>query len=156
VDPLAGSYFVESLTDEVEQRAREYIERIDQMGGSVAAIEAHYLQDEIDAAAYEFARSVERGEKVVVGVNQFVEDDAVKADVFPIDELQQQAQVARVRQLKVSRDNDAVRAALDELSVAARGSANLLYPMKTALSRLATLGEVADVLRDEFGVYQAN
>jgi methylmalonyl-CoA mutase N-terminal domain/subunit len=126
------------------------------MGGSVAAIEAHYLQDEIDAAAYEFARSVERGEKVVVGVNQFVEDDAVKADVFPIDGLQQQVQVARVRQLKVSRDNDAVRAALDELSVAARGSANLLYPMKTALSRLATLGEVADVLRDEFGVYQAN
>jgi methylmalonyl-CoA mutase N-terminal domain/subunit len=156
VDPLAGSYFVESLTDEVEQRAREYIERIDQMGGSVAAIEAHYLQDEIEAAAYEFARSVERGDKVVVGVNQFVEDETTKADVFPIDELQQQAQVARVRRLKVSRDNGAVRAALDDLGAAARGSANLLYPMKSALARLATLGEVADVLRTEFGVYQAN
>jgi methylmalonyl-CoA mutase, N-terminal domain len=125
------------------------------MGGSVAAIEAHFLQDEIEAAAYEFARSVERGDKVVVGVNQFVEDQSTKADVFPIDESQQRAQVERVRQLKTSRDNDAVRAALDDVSTAARGSANLLYPMKTALSRRATLGEVADVLRTEFGVYQA-
>ena len=155
VDPLAGSYFVESLTDEVEQRALEYIERIDQMGGSVAAIEAHFLQDEIEAAAYQFARSVERGDKVVVGVNQFVEDETTKADVFPVDESQQRAQVERVRQLKVSRDNDAVRAALDDVATAARGSANLLYPMKIALARLATLGEVADVLRTEFGVYQA-
>jgi methylmalonyl-CoA mutase N-terminal domain/subunit len=125
------------------------------MGGSVAAIEAHYLQDEIDAAAYEFARGVERGDKIVVGVNRFVESELTRADVFPIDEQQQLAQVARVRQLKVSRENDAVRAALDDLGVAARGSANVLYPMRTALSRLATLGEVADVLRDEFGVYQA-
>jgi len=155
VDPLAGSYFVESLTNEVERRAREYIETIDQMGGSVAAIEAHYLQDEIDAAAYEFARGVERGDKIVVGVNRFIESEPTRADVFPIDEQQQQDQIARVRQLKVSRDNDAVRAALDDLGAAARGSANVLYPMKTALARLATLGEVADVLRDEFGVYQA-
>jgi len=155
VDPLAGSYFVESLTNEVERLAREYIETIDKMGGSVAAIEAHYLQDEIEAAAYEFARSVERGDKVVVGVNRFTESDSTKADVFPIDEAQQQAQVARVRELKITRDNDAVSAALEDLRVCARGSGNLLYPMKTALARLATLGEVADVLRDEFGVYQA-
>ena len=110
VDPLAGSYFVESLTDEVEERARDYFETIDAMGGSVAAIEAHYLQDEIEAAAYAFARSVERDEKVVVGVNRFAESDATKSDVFPIDELQQRAQVERVRQLKVSRDGEAVRA----------------------------------------------
>jgi len=155
VDPLAGSYYVESLTDEVERRAREYIETIDKMGGSVAAIEAHYLQDEIEAAAYEFARSVERGDKVVVGVNRFTESEATKADVFPIDEAQQRDQISRVRQLKTSRDNDAVRVALSELGDAARGSANVLYPMKTALSRFATLGEVADVLRAEFGVYQA-
>ncbi|HEY5265925.1 MAG TPA: methylmalonyl-CoA mutase family protein [Acidimicrobiales bacterium] len=155
VDPLAGSYFVESLTDDVERLAREYIETIDKMGGSVAAIEAHYLQDEIEAAAYEFARSVERGDKVVVGVNRFIESDATKADVFPIDEAQQQAQVARVRHLKTTRENDAVSAALEDLRTCARGSGNLLYPMKIALARLATLGEVADVLRDEFGVYQA-
>jgi methylmalonyl-CoA mutase N-terminal domain/subunit len=156
VDPLAGSYYVESLTDEVERLAREYIEEIDKRGGSVAAIEAHYLQDEIEAAAYEFARSVERGDKIVVGVNQFVDAETTKSDVFPIDEHQQRAQVERVRLLKTTRENDAVRVALEDLATAARGSANVLYPMKVALSRLATLGEVADVLRGEFGLYQAS
>ncbi len=155
VDPLAGSYFIETLTDEVEQRAREYLDAIDELGGSVAAIEVHYLQDEIEAAAYEFARSVERGDKVVVGVNQFVENETTKADVFPVDEAQQRAQIERVRTLKDHRDHEGVRAALDDVAAAARGTQNLLYPMKTALSRLATLGEVADVLRDEFGVYRA-
>ncbi|MHB2029276.1 MAG: acyl-CoA mutase large subunit family protein [Acidimicrobiales bacterium] len=155
VDPLAGSYFVETLTDEVEARAREYIETIDQMGGSVAAIEAHYLQDEIESAAYEFARGVERGDKIVVGVNRFSESTSTMADVFPVDEAQQRAQVTRVRDLKTRRNSDEVRAALDDLAVAARGSANVLYPMKTALARRATLGEVADVFRAEFGEYQA-
>jgi methylmalonyl-CoA mutase N-terminal domain/subunit len=154
VDPLAGSFFVESLTDEVERRARQYIATIDEMGGAVAAIESRYMQGEIESAAYEFAKSVDRGEKVVVGVNRFVESESTKADVFPIDQEQQRAQVARVKSLKLTRDNDAVRAALDDLAQAARGTANLLYPMKTALARLATLGEVADVLRTEFGVYQ--
>ena len=153
VDPLAGSYFVESLTNEVERLAREYIEAIDAQGGAVAAIESHYMQDEIDAAAYAFARAVDKGEKVVVGVNRFEESDATKAEVFPIDEAQQRAQVARVSLLKQDRDADAVRAALEDLATAARGSANVLYPMKIALSRKATLGEVADVLRQEFGVY---
>jgi len=152
-DPLAGSYFVESLTDEVERRAREYIDAIDAMGGAVAAIESRYMQDEIETAAYEFARAVDRGDKVVVGVNRFAESESTKADVFPVDERQQRAQVARVSALKTSRDGAGVRSALEEVATAARGSANLLYPMKTALSRLATLGEVADVLRAEFGVY---
>jgi methylmalonyl-CoA mutase N-terminal domain/subunit len=156
VDPLAGSYFIESLTDEVEARAREYIPPIDELGGSVAAIEAHYLQDEIEAAAYEFARSVDRGDKVVVGVNRFVESDATKADVFPVDPDQQRAQISRVTAVKADRDQDGVRTALEDLAAAARGSANLLYPMKVALSRRATLGEVADVLRGEFGVFQAS
>jgi methylmalonyl-CoA mutase N-terminal domain/subunit len=155
VDPLAGSYFVETLTDEVEARAREYIEAIDQMGGSVAAIEAHYLQDEIESAAYEFARGVERGDKIVVGVNRFSDSASTMADVFPVDEAQQRAQVTRVRDLKARRNSDEVRVALDDLAVAARGSANVLYPMKTALARRATLGEVADVFRAEFGEYQA-
>jgi len=153
-DPLAGSYFVESLTDEIEQLATDYIKRIDDMGGAVAAIEARFMQDEIETAAYDFARAVDRGDKVVVGVNKFTETQTQKNDVFPIDVEQQRAQEARVRDLKVRRDNDAVRAALDDLATAARGSSNLLYPMKTALSRMATLGEVADTLRGEFGVYQ--
>jgi methylmalonyl-CoA mutase N-terminal domain/subunit len=156
VDPLAGSYFVEALTDEVEERARQYIKQIDDMGGAVAAIESNYMQSEIEAAAYEFARQVDRGEKVVVGVNRFSEEEDTKADVFPVDVTQQQAQVARVKALKRERDNDAVRAALADLRTAAQGTANLLYPMKQALSKLATLGEVADVLRSEFGEYQPN
>ena len=115
VDPLAGSYFVESLTNEVERLAREYIATIDERGGAVAAIESHYMQDEIESAAYEFARGVDRGEKVVVGVNRFEESESTKADVFPIDEEQQRTQIARVTSLKHTRDNDGVRAALEEL-----------------------------------------
>jgi len=156
VDPLAGSYFVESMTNEVEARAREYIAAIDAQGGAVAAIESRYMQEEIEAAAYDFARRVDRGDKVVVGVNKFTESESTKADVFPVDVEQQRAQVARVTALKVARDHEGVRSALDDLASAARGTQNLLYPMKTALSRMATLGEVADVLRDAFGVYQAN
>jgi methylmalonyl-CoA mutase N-terminal domain/subunit len=154
VDPLAGSYFVESLTNEVERLALEYISAIDAQGGAVAAIESRYMQDEIESAAYEFARGVDRGDKVVVGVNRFSEEETTKTDVFPIDGAQQQAQVARVRSLRTRRDNDAVAVALDDLRSAARGSSNLLYPMKSALAAFATLGEVADVLRDEFGIYQ--
>jgi methylmalonyl-CoA mutase N-terminal domain/subunit len=156
VDPLAGSYFVESLTDEVERLAAAYIATIDGLGGAVAAIESSYMQDEIESAAYEFARGVDRGDKVVVGVNRFIDTESTKSDVFPIDEAQQRAQIARVRTLKTTRDSDAVHAALDDLATAARGSANVLYPMKTALSAMATLGEVADVLRAEFGLYQAH
>ncbi len=155
-DPLAGSYFVESLTDEIEELATDYIKRIDEMGGAVAAIEARFMQDEIENAAYDFARSVDRGDKVVIGVNKFTETTNQKNDVFPIDVEQQRAQEKRVRELKLRRDNAAVTAALEELATAARGSSNLLYPMKTALSRMATLGEVADTLRGEFGVYQPN
>ena len=156
VDPLAGSYFVESLTDEVERRAREYIAVIDAQGGAVAAIESRYMQDEIEAAAYEFARSVDRGDKVVVGVNRFSDEAGTKADVFPVDQAQQRAQVDRVQRRKSERNHDAVRAALDDVAVAARGTANVLYPMKSALAAMATLGEVADVLRAEFGVYHPN
>jgi methylmalonyl-CoA mutase N-terminal domain/subunit len=155
VDPLAGSYFVESLTDEVERLAADYIKTIDDLGGAVAAIESSYMQDEIESAAYEFARGVDRGDRVVVGVNRYAESDGTKADVFPIDEAQQQAQIIKVKDLRERRDNDAVRAALEDLATAARGTANVLYPMKTALSASATLGEVADVLREEFGVYHA-
>ena len=154
VDPLAGSYYVESLTNEVERLAADYLATIDALGGAVAAIESNYMQGEIESAAYEFARSVDRGDKVVVGVNRFTQDESTRADVFPVDEAQQRAQVARVTARKASRDADAVRRSLDDLDAAARGSANLLYPMKVALASHATLGEVADVLRAVFGVYQ--
>jgi len=155
-DPLAGSYYVESLTNEIEARARVYLETIDEMGGAVAAIEAGYPQREIENSAYDYARSIDENERVIVGVNRFTDEADVSPEVFPIDLERQAMQVNRVRDLKGRRENDAVRAALEDLRTAARGSANLLYPMKTALSRLATLGEVADVLRGEFSEYHPN
>ena len=155
-DPLAGSYYVESLTNEIEARARVYLETIDEMGGAVAAIEAGYPQREIENSAYDYARSIDENERVIVGVNRFTDEADVSPEVFPIDLERQAMQVNRVRDLKGRRENDAVRVALEDLRTAARGSANLLYPMKTALSRLATLGEVADVLRGEFGEYHPN
>ncbi len=154
VDPLAGSYFVESLTDEVERGAQAYLDRIDELGGAVAAIEARFMQDEIEAAAYSFAKAVDDGEKIVVGVNRFVDDVMEPADVFPIDVELQRNQIDRTRSVRAGRDQAAVTAALEDVRAAARGTQNLLLPMKEALRRMATLGEVSDVLRDEFGVYQ--
>ncbi len=153
VDPLAGSYFVESLTDEVERAAQAYLERIDELGGAVAAIEAGFMQGEIEGAAYAYAKAVDDGEKVVVGVNRFVEETQEPTEVFPIDVELQRSQVARVASVRAERDQAAVDAALDDVRAAARGSQNLLVPMKSALGRMATLGEVSDVLRGEFGVY---
>ena len=154
VDPLAGSYFVESLTDAVEEGAWAYLDKIDGMGGAVSAIEQGFMQDEIEAAAYEFAKAVDAGEKIIVGVNKYTEGEVEPAEVFPIDPAMQQQQADRVRRLKAERDQDAVRHALDDVAAAARGTQNLLVPMKEALRVKATLGEVSDVLRAEFGVYQ--
>ena len=154
VDPLAGSYFVESLTDEVERAANEYLDRIEALGGAVAAIEARFMQDEIESAAYSFAKAVDSGEKIVVGVNRFTDAESEPADVFPIDITLQQTQIDRTKSVRAARDQPAVDTALSDIAVTARGDGNLLVPMKAALAAMATLGEVADVLRGEFGVYQ--
>jgi methylmalonyl-CoA mutase N-terminal domain/subunit len=153
-DPLAGSYFVETLTDEVEAKAWEYIEKIDAMGGSVAAIEAGYMQDEIEKAAFDWATAVDAEQKVIVGVNRYANDVEEEPDVFPIDPELERRQADRVRALRSKRDDAAVKAALEDVRAAAKGTQNLLPPMKEALRRYATLGEVSDVLRDEYGVYQ--
>lgn len=153
-DPLAGSYFVESLTDEVEAAAWRYIEQIDAMGGAIAAIEAGFMQDEIERAAFEWARAVDSGDKVIVGVNKFTETKAEPNDVFPIDPTLQKRQTDRVAALRTRRDGVAVKAAMEDVRAAARGTQNLLYPMKEALRLYATLGEISDVLREEFGVYK--
>ncbi len=154
VDPLAGSYFVESLTDEVEAAAWRYIEHVDALGGAVAAIEAGYMQDEIEGAAFEWAKAVDDGEKIIVGVNKFADPEAGEPDVFPIDPELERQQCQRVRDVRAQRNQAAVDAALVDLKAAAQGTQNLLYPMKEALRAYATLGEVSDVLRDVFGVYQ--
>jgi methylmalonyl-CoA mutase N-terminal domain/subunit len=153
-DPLAGSYFVEALTDEVERRAWEYIARIDEMGGAVAAIEAGYQSDEIEQAAYDYTKSIDDGERVIVGVNRFTEESSSEPEVFPIDPESQRQQVERVMKWKADRDQGAVDAALDDVQSAARGTQNILVPMRVALQKGATLGEVSDALRAVFGVYQ--
>ena len=154
VDPLAGSYFVESLTDEVEAGANAYLSRIEELGGAVAAIEARFMQEEIEAAAYTFAKAVDDGEKVVVGVNRFTDAEEEPAEVFPIDTQLQQLQIERTRSVRTERDQASVDRALGDVAETARGEGNLLVPMKAALKAMATLGEVSDVLRGEFGVYQ--
>jgi methylmalonyl-CoA mutase N-terminal domain/subunit len=155
-DPLAGSYFVESLTDAVEEEAWEYIRRIDDLGGSVKAIEERFMQAEIEDAAYNHQRAVEREERVIVGVNRHEgggEDDP-DMDLHTVDESIRETQTARLATLRETRDSVAVERALDRLTRAAEGSENLLYPMKEALGELATVGEVSDALRGVFGQYR--
>jgi methylmalonyl-CoA mutase N-terminal domain/subunit len=154
VDPLAGSYFVESLTDEIEKRAWEYVERIDEMGGAVTAIEAGFMQDEIEHAAYAYAKAVDGSEKVLVGVNRLVDEEVEVTDVFPVGPAHQRSQIERTRKVRATRDQTAVEVALADVAATARGTQNLLVPMREALRRMATLGEVSDVLREAFGVYR--
>ncbi|NBP80081.1 hypothetical protein EBU58_05060, partial [bacterium] len=132
-DPLAGSYLVESLTDEVERLTWEYIERIDEMGGAVEAIEAHFQQDEIEQSAYEYTKSIDDDERVIVGLNRFTVDNEPEPEVFPIDPALEPAQKARLAAFKADRDESAVRSGLEAVSAAARGTDNVLYPMKEAL-----------------------
>jgi methylmalonyl-CoA mutase N-terminal domain/subunit len=153
-DPLGGSYFVESLTDEVEAAAWRYIEKIDELGGSVPAIEAGFLQDEIERASYEWTKAVDEGRKVIISVNRFAEDMTVPTDIFPIDPALERNQAQRLTELRARRDDAGVKAALEDVRAAARGTQNLLVPMRESLKRLATLGEVSDVLREEFGDYR--
>jgi methylmalonyl-CoA mutase N-terminal domain/subunit len=152
-DPLAGSYLVESLTDQIEELAWQYIERIDEMGGAVAAIERGYQMDEIEQAAYEYTKSIDDGERVIVGLNRFTVDDDAVPDVVPVDPALERNQRARLAELRANRDTAAVAARLEDVRAAARGTQNLLPPMKEALRVQATLGEVSDALRDVFGTY---
>ena len=153
-DPLAGSYLVESLTDEVEKLAWEYIARIDEMGGAVEAIEAGFQMDEIDQAAYEYTKSIDEKERTIVGVNSFTVDVESDPTVLTVDPQLEVGQVARLKAFKANRDQAVVQARLADVRECAKGTANLLYPMKEALRAHATLGEVSDALREVFGTYQ--
>ena len=153
-DPLAGSYFVETLTDEIERLAWEYIARIDEMGGAVEGIERGFQQDEIEQAAYEYTKSIDNDERVIVGLNKFTVDNEPEFVIAPNDPSLEQGQLASLKAYKANRDQELVKARLAAISEVARGTGNLLYPMKEALRADATLGEVSDALRDVFGVYQ--
>jgi methylmalonyl-CoA mutase N-terminal domain/subunit len=152
-DPLAGSYFVESLTDEVERLAWGYIDKIDEMGGAVAAIEAGYQMDEIEQAAYEYTKSVDDGERVIVGVNRFTVDDEAEPTLFPIDPELERTQKERLARYRADRDPAAVESALAKVRATAETTDNLLPSMKAALRADCTLGEISDALRVVFGVY---
>ena len=153
-DPLAGSYLVESLTDEVEKLAWEYIARIDEMGGAVDAIEAGFQMDEIDQSAYEYTKSIDDKERTIVGVNSFTVDVESDPTVLTVDPQLEVGQVTRLKAFKANRDQAVVQARLADVRECAKGTANLLYPMKEALRAHATLGEVSDALREVFGTYQ--
>ena len=154
VDPLGGSYFVEKLTLDMEDGAKRYFDTIDRMGGMVAAIEQGYPQREIAEASYRFQQSVERREKVIVGVNDFVMENEEPIPVLYIDETTAERQVERLRALKASRDNDAVRRALDALRAAAAGAENTMYPLMDCVRAYATVGEMCDALREVWGEYE--
>jgi methylmalonyl-CoA mutase N-terminal domain/subunit len=154
VDPLGGSYYVEALTDELVRLANELIETVDGMGGAVAAIEAGYYQDEIHEAAFRIQRGIEDGERIVVGVNRFVDPSAREVEIQQISEEETARQAERLRELRKARDSAAVDAALAEVESTARGTGNLLEPMREALRLRATIGEVSDVLRQVFGEYR--
>jgi methylmalonyl-CoA mutase N-terminal domain/subunit len=155
-DPLAGSYFVEAMTDAVEEEAWDYIRRIDELGGSVKAVEERFMQQEIEDSAYRYQREVEREERIIVGVNRYVTEgsDDPDMELHTVDETIRDRQTERLRELKETRDDAAVERALAELKRAAQGSDNLLHPMKAALAELATLGEVSNTLRGVFGEYR--
>ena len=155
-DPLGGAYFLESLTRELEERATELIAQIDELGGAVAAVEQGFTQHEIEEAAYAFERQVESGERVVVGVNRFVEHDDEGIELHRLDPESEQRQVERTRRLRAERDAGAAEAALARVREAARGDANLLHPMREALAAHGTVGEICNALREEFGTYDAH
>ena len=156
VDPLAGSYYVETLTDEIEAEALALIERIDELGGAVPAIEAGFPQREIDEAAYRYARGVDDGSVVTVGVNDFVSDVPVEADVLTIDADLESNQVRSLIERKEKRDDAAVQSGLRQVTATARGTGNLMYPIKDALILGATVGEITNALLPVFGRYVAN
>jgi len=153
VDPLAGSYFIESLTDELEKAAYLYIDKIDAMGGAVKAIEQDYIQQEIARSAYEYQNEIESGDQVIVGVNKYAENEQPAENLFRVDDSIRKMQTDKLRALKAERNNEAVKIALDQLKTAAEGNANLMPFILAAVEGYATLGEIADTLRSVFGEY---
>ena len=155
IDPLAGSYYIETLTDKIEKEAYDYIDKIDRMGGAVAAIEQGYMQQEMAAHAYEYQHEVELGKRTVIGVNKFNDSKKLaEQDVLTADLSVGERQIARLEKMKAARDNEAVNAALEKLREAAKGTENLMPYLIDAVKTYATLGEICGVLREEFGEYK--
>jgi methylmalonyl-CoA mutase N-terminal domain/subunit len=152
VDPFAGSYFVESLTDEIEERAQELMDKVEELGGSVQAIP--FIRAEVEESAWGYTERYRIKQDVVVGVNQYVTDTVDDVDILKVDPESEREQVERLKAFKEDRDQEAVQARLEELREVARGTDNLLHPIRAALAEHATIGEVCGVMREEFGEYQ--
>ena len=155
VDPLAGSYYVERLTKEICERAETYIQKIDDMGGAVRAIEKGFVQREIQDSAYQYQREIEQGERVVVGLNRFQVEEEKPTNLLRVDPAVRMAQIEKLDRLRSSRDGSAVEVALSKLRKAAESTQNLMPLILAAVREYATLGEICDVMREVFGEYQA-
>jgi methylmalonyl-CoA mutase N-terminal domain/subunit len=154
-DPFGGSYFIEDLTNELEQSARELIERVDELGGAVAAIEQGFVQQEIEQAAFAYTKQVEAGERVIVGVNRYADPESESIELHRLDPEAERRQLERTARVRAERSADDAAAALEHVRETARGEANLLPPMREALRARCTIGEICNVLRDAFGMYDA-
>jgi len=154
VDPLGGSYYIEELTDKIEAAATDYIRRIDEMGGALQAIEAGFVQGEIQRSAFEYQRAVESGEQVIVGVNRFQVTEARKIPIFRVNPEIEREQVLRIRALRSERDSVAWKRSIERLEAAARSSENLMPRIMAAAEAMATVGEISNTLRGVFGEYR--
>lgn len=155
VDPLGGSYYVEWLTNEIEDRALRYIEKIEKMGGAVAAIKSGYIQREIADSAYKTQKEVENGERCIVGINKYVIDEELSYEILKVDPEVERRQIERIRELRASRDNSRVKEVLQKMREVAESDENILPVTIDAVKSYATIGEICDVLRDVFGEYKA-
>jgi methylmalonyl-CoA mutase, N-terminal domain len=154
-DPLGGAYFLEALTQELEERAWELIGRVDELGGAVAAVEQGFVQEEIEQAAFRYQQEVEAGERVLVGVNRFREDEEEPIELHRLDHDTERRQLERTARVRAERDADEAARTLEEVRRVARGTENLLPAMREALRVQCTVGEICGALRDEFGTYDA-
>jgi methylmalonyl-CoA mutase N-terminal domain/subunit len=154
-DPLGGAYFIEELTNELEARALELIDRVEEIGGAVAAIEQGFVQAEIEDAAYRYARQIEDGERIVVGVNRFEEHEPERIDIHQLDPEIERRQLERTARVRAERNAKEADTALAEVRRVAGAEANLLLPMRDALRARCTVGEICGVLREEWGTYDA-
>jgi methylmalonyl-CoA mutase N-terminal domain/subunit len=154
-DPFGGAYFIESLTTELEERARELIGRVDELGGAVQAIERGFVQREIEEAAFQHQAAVEAGEKVIVGVNRYEEDESEPIELYRLDPAAEKRQLERTARVRAERDSDKARAALAEVRRVAEGDEHLLPSMREALRVGCTVGEISNELREVFGTYDA-
>jgi methylmalonyl-CoA mutase, N-terminal domain len=152
-DPFAGSYAIEAMTDEIEAAAEALMDRIEEMGGAAAAIERGFQKAEIENAAYQVAREIDEGDRIVVGLNKFAADGEEPYEPLRVDPSIEAAQAARLARLREARDPGAVSRSIAALKTAAEGTENVLYPLREALRADATLGEVCDALRDVWGEY---